>query len=210
MSCRNTIPLIIFFLLLPCNSPAFDLHYDLSIANPSSGKGNIQIAVSNFHQDIIEIGTFATYEIPKRNVFNVTAFDSEGNSLPLTKKPGNPSFLPNNTDIWEIQTLGFNEITINYEFQPTKGLVDWRTDPIYFGYISEKFAVFLAEWVLLIPGRNYQFESFSVSFHMPANWKTACPWPKQGNIYFDVLTVFENEVNELAEIIQQVHLTVKN
>ena len=165
MRCRNTILLVTFFLLLPCKLAAFEIHYDLSITNPSSGKGSIQISVSNFNQDILEIGSFTTYEVHEINVSNVNAIGSEGNSLPVTKKPGNQSFLPNNTDIWEIQTLGSNEITINYDFQPKKGPVDWLPDPVYFGYITENYAVFLAEWVFLIPGRNYQFEILSASFH---------------------------------------------
>ncbi|KKK82561.1 hypothetical protein LCGC14_2802150, partial [marine sediment metagenome] len=154
---------------LPSAVFAVDLHYDLFIDNPDSGEGIVRITVSDLDSDTFQVGEHGFYEGLRANFLSPSAFDSSGNPLPITiiTKKGRWG------KVWKVHSSGYNQISIEYTFKPKKDRCDFCSNPIYYGYISSNFAVFLGEWALALPlPENPHIRRITASFSVPQGGKS--------------------------------------
>lgn len=165
-----------------------ELHYVLTVANPSNGSATVTVTITGLEVEVFEIQEFSSVAGYRINVVSLTA--RSGNSDPLVVEcirgttDTDPFGVPT---VWRVRCAGLPECIVEYTFRPKLmgvGMDEWYyRDKYYWGYISSDFAAFAAEWAFLLPPRGTEIASLTVSFAVPEDWKVFCRWPQQGGVY---------------------------
>lgn len=159
-----------------------DLNFILTIDEPSNNQATVVITVNNVSTDEFWLAEPMSVEGYAINVLELEAKDIDGNILTVEHFPGTSKFDPfGDPDQWKIHSQGLSELTIEYTITPK--IMEWWEGKPYYGYISDDFAVFLAEYVFLLPPRYISNFSVTVSFNVPQDWLILTPWPQQNGVY---------------------------
>ncbi len=160
-----------------------DINYALTIEIPSNNQAKVAIVVKNVSVDEFWIQAPHTIEGFAINVLALTASDNDGKLLVVEHFKGTSDVEPvyGWEARWKIHCSGLSEFTIEYSVSPK--IMDWWDKKPYYGYISDDFAVFLAEYVFVIPSPDYSIGSVAVTFNVPEGWQVVTPWPQNDGIY---------------------------
>jgi len=173
--------IIALFFILSESVSAIDLDYIVTIDNPNSGQAKVRMEVKNISTEVfkvMEYGSVLGYGI---NVINLIAGDKEGNPLKVDYLPSNK--IGREPGFWDIYLNGLSQTVIEYTIDTKHTIGYYFEGEPYYSYISEKFAVFLAEYLFLFPYFGASIDSITVRFNVPEDWKIITPWPLEDGVY---------------------------
>ncbi len=190
---RTCIILLAFYLItgfvdasasdLLQTEDGLDLNYNLTIEVPSNNQAKVTIVVKNVSVDEFWVEEPNSIEGFAINVLALSASDNDGNLLAVEYFKGTSDVDPYGgwQAKWKIHSSGLSEFTIEYSVTPK--IMEWWDKEPYYGYISDDFAVFLAEYVFLVPTRDFTISTVTVTFNIPQDWLVLTPWPLQDGTY---------------------------
>ncbi len=181
---------ILFCLLIFRSGLAADtIRYEVSFPNRVHHEAEIKLTL-NWHHDhslIFEMaqsspGRYAIHNFSK-NIYNITATDSSGNLLTITRT---------NINQWKIGEYK-GKVTINYTLWGN------TADGTYAGINARQAMLNIPAAFIYIPALKQS--PITVNFHLPLQWQVATQMPRQEGSYFAPnLDYFMDSPTLLAEM----------
>jgi len=177
------------------------MKYAISYQNPHKHFIDIELQIEDIHQDSVQLQLPAwrpgRYELSNfaRNIQHFESFNEKGASLKFKKV---------NKERWEIETHGFNKITVKYNYyaaQMDAGGCWLDEEQLYINFIA---------CIMYLPGREH--EACSVKLEIPKDYQIACGLPKKGHLLLaeDFYHLADSPLIASKSLIHKSYKTEKN